>query len=330
MEFIGAYIERLRLRSLGRSFCMSRIRWYKRGFCLLFVLMLSLVGCQTAGTAEPDSTDSGKSMDSADLNGSGDMGLAATPAAAGMEGGDMSGGQLAGNSSGIAAAKPSAVPEAVMKGTVIQVSDTTILLAVDENASSDLFTVGTADIQIVDSSGNPVKAGEVLPGMVVDVEYDGFIEEVYPGIVANPSLVRITDAGDDMTGFYLTIVRDIFETDSALNSDIHTIALDLTEVHNLTDAEKGALAYLVWTQFGYEAFQSSWDELCEQGYIDKDRLSFEDGILITLTDTPVKGSSFDFTVKKWRGGDGAIGYDDCKAKKSGPEWGYTLDGAWIS
>ncbi|WP_343248377.1 hypothetical protein [Diplocloster hominis] len=309
---------------------MSRIRWCKRGFCLLLVLMIGLTGCQTEGTGETDETDSGKSVGAADSNEAGDMGLAPTPATSGADGGEVSGEPPAGDSSGRSEAGPSAAPEAVMKGTVIQVSDSTILLAVNENASSDLFTVGTADIPIVDSSGNPVKAGEVVPGMLVDVEYDGFIEEIYPGIVANPSLVRITDAGDDMTGFYLTIVRDIFETDSALNSDIHTIALDLTKVHNLSDAEKAALAYLVWTQLGYEAFQSTWDELSEQGYIDKDRLSFEDGILITLTDTPVKGSSFDFTVKKWRGGDGSIGYDDCKAKKSGTEWEYKLDGAWIS
>ena len=139
----------------------------------------------------------------------------------------------------------------------------------------------------------------------------------------------IRDGHHDLRNFLIACFFLFLKPVSYTHLDVYKRqALDLTEVHNLTDAEKGALAYLVWTQFGYEAFQSSWDELCEQGYIDKDRLSFEDGILITLTDTPVKGSSFDFTVKKWRGGDGAIGYDDCKAKKAGPEWGYTLDGAW--
>lgn len=325
---------------MSRNMCMCVKRRGFKGIAWLLVFMFGLHGCQMTGANETDKdgsvvavggVETAGQRDSGDLERPGDTKVTAAPAEGGVSDDDgESDGTQTGGSLSDGTAEPSAAAEAVMKGTVIQVSGTTVLLAVDGNSSSGLFTVETADIPIADASGNPAKIGAVVPGMLVDVEYDGFIEEVYPGIVANPSRVRITDSADDMTGFYLTVVRDIFETDSALNSGIRTIALDLTGVHNLSDAEKEALVYLVWTQLGYEAVQSTWDELCEEGFIDEDRLSFEEGIVITFTDTPVKGSSFDFMVKKWRSGDGSIGYDDCKAKKSGKNWEYTLGGAWIS
>ena len=167
---------------MSRNMCMKK-RCLK-GIAWLLVFMFGLHGCQAAGADEADgggSVGSVGAVETAGQRDSGDTKVTAAPAKGGVSDDD---GESDGTQTGVSlsdgTSEPSAAPEAVMMGTVIQVSGTTVLLAVDRNSSSGLFTVETADIPIADASGNPAKIGAVVPGMLVDVEYDGFIEEVYP------------------------------------------------------------------------------------------------------------------------------------------------------
>ena len=50
---------------------------------------------------------------------------------------------------------------------------------------------------------------------------------------------------------------------------------------------------------------ATYDELYEQGYIDKDKLYFEKGLLFSIEDTAIINTSFIFNASKWRSGLGA-------------------------
>ena len=55
-----------------------------------------------------------------------------------------------------------------------------------------------------------------------------------------------------------------------LNDGAEKIVLDLTEVTNLTEGEKEAVCYLVGCRYEKEVFQSTYEQLCEEGQIDRD------------------------------------------------------------
>lgn len=136
--------------------------------------------------------------------------------------------------------------------------------------------------------------------------------------------------GEALVGFYQTILDDLWKVDEGLNSDINVLAFDLSQVSNLTEAEKDELVKMVSKSHGVEGIRGTFDELSEQGYIDKENLYFETGMLITIEATDVTEDSFTFDVTKWRSGDGAYFFIDCKAVKTGNGWSYTVGSEAIS
>jgi len=136
--------------------------------------------------------------------------------------------------------------------------------------------------------------------------------------------------GEELVGFYQTILDDLWKVDEGLNSEINVLAFDLSQVSNLTEAEKDELVNLVSKSHGVEGIRGTFDELSEQGYIDKENLYFETGLLITIETTDVTEDRFTFDVTKWRSGDGAYFFIDCKAVKTGNGWSYTVGSEAIS
>ena len=117
-------------------------------------------------------------------------------------------------------------------------------------------------------------------------------------------------------------VKDTEKAEACL---LYTSALDLTKEENLSKQEKEALRYLFWSYLtnaqeslpdggsGHiDVMLSTWEELTEEGLIDKENLDFPEGILITIKAGQIKNDSFRFDVEKWRSGLGAIGYDSCE------------------
>ena len=78
------------------------------------------------------------------------------------------------------------------------------------------------------------------------------------------------------------------------------------------------------------AFAGTYEELCEQGYINKEKMYFEKGLLFTITDTKMTNGSFTFNADKWRGGDGAYYFHECTEKKTQDGWNYTIGAEMIS
>lgn len=146
--------------------------------------------------------------------------------------------------------------------------------------------------------------------------------------------VITTDEPSDsaMTRLYFEVIKEVYSEDSALNEDISIISLDLTGANNLSDVEKEDLRCLVSSEYSFDTYTYTYDELVDQGLIDEGQLDdkisyFEKGILFEITDKAISDNAFTFQIEKYRSGIGALAYSECTAKKTGDTWEYTLGGA---
>lgn len=246
-------------------------------------------------------------------------------------------GGAAGCSGAQAQGKDSGKEENLYKGKIIEAKENYVLLADEGGEGGGLVTVSSKDVPVKDSSGKETDTSSLKNGMILHVvlDEDGTIAESYPGQIHGEKEIRITEQGDDVTGLYLEAMKEIYQTDPGLNEGIKYMALDLSEVQNMSEAEKGALAYqwdgwLRSQSIEAEVYQKTYDELVEEGLIDAEKLYFPEGMLITIEDTEKKGDSFTFSISKWCSGLGADGLDDCKATFQNGVGTYSKGTAWIS
>ncbi len=214
-----------------------------------------------------------------------------------------------------------------IKGRIADITGSTLLIAPEEG---ELFTVGTEELKITDAAGKKMEADKLKPGMLVEVEYDGTALEIYPAILSGASSLRVTDDGDDRIGLYMDVMRELWQRDDGLNGGAEVLAFDLTGAENLNEGEKAAFLYLAMNEFGVDTRKGTFDELREEGLIDKDELNFETGLLITFSTEDVTDNSFKFKASKWRSGLGAYFFEDCAATLKDGEWSYTIGAEAIS
>lgn len=209
--------------------------------------------------------------------------------------------------------------------------DTITFVNADEMAgSADLLRNSVADAQIIDSEHNALTVADLAPGMLVEIGFGGQIMESYPAQLDVINTVMVMGQGDDLVGFYLDMLNDLWEVDPALNSDISVIAFDLSATGNLSAAEKSALVWLMGEDKGLETVTGTFDELAEAGYIDAENLLFEDGILLSIVTGEINEDSFHFDAEKWASGLGAYFFMDCTAVNEDGEWTYTVGAEAIS
>jgi hypothetical protein len=237
--------------------------------------------------------------------------------------------------SGKSSASPSAEPsgsdlpkaEAVLSGKIMEMLDGTFLLA--GTGAADLYMI-SSKTDIFDMDGKTTDVSSLKAGMTVEIGFSGAVLESYPAQLGSLSYIKITGQEDDMVGFYQEILSDLWSIDEGLNSDISVLAFDLSQVTNLSDSEKSALVYLVSGEHNAAGVTGTFDELCGQGYIDKEKLFFKTGLLFEFELSDVTEDSFTFNVSKWRSGDGAYFFHDCKAQKTSDGWSYTIGSEMIS
>lgn len=220
----------------------------------------------------------------------------------------------------------------VFDATVIE-NDQGLLVAPAEDSaayrSSDKISVGLTDTVILDQEGKEMSVDQLKAGDSLRIAYNGVILESYP---AQITAARIDYLDHNLLlDCYLLLIDDLYQEDSGLNGDISIIAFDTTGWVGLTDSEKKFLLFMVQEKYGMETLQGSFDELAEQGLIDKENLYFESGILIELKDMEYKEETKTLTcsISKWRSGLGAIGAD-VKAVYEDGEWKITKTNNWIS
>lgn len=237
---------------------------------------------------------------------------------------------LAGCSS---AAQPSSSGEpedsGVFTGKVISVDQSRALIA-QTKGGSELTWLSLEGLDLNDENGKTIEASAIVPGMIVDVAFGGVILEIYPCSLESPTALKVVERGDDLVGLYQTVLDDLYETDPGLNSGITMMAFDLSEVTNLSPSEKMALMYVMGGNHQIETISGTFDELCEQSYIDREQLYFEKGLLFSISNVQAGNTSFTFDAQKWRGGLGAYFFNDCTAKKAGGNWSYTVGSEAIS
>lgn len=217
----------------------------------------------------------------------------------------------------------------VLSGSILKTTDTSILVYSKDNASSDLLFVDINGIAIYDEDGKEIGIESLSTGKEVEIGYDGTIMETYPAQLGKPDYIKIkTSTQGSPVVMYYDVIKQLYEEDPGLNTDITTIALDLENAQSMSEMDKNALIYLLTCEYPLEVRLATIKQLEEEGKI-KD-LYYEEGIVIQMKDQGIDKDSIDFSINKWRSGLGAIGFDDCSATFKDGIWNIELNGAWIS
>lgn len=225
-------------------------------------------------------------------------------------------------------------PAVEFQAEVISVENGSLLIASDpesnEYKSSDRMNVNTIDAVITNQEGKEITLEELKPADVLTITYNGLILESYPAQIS-ASKIEVIDHKELIDG-YLALIDDLYQEDPGLNGDIKMIALDTTGWTDLTEIEKEIIFTSVKEAYGYEVVEGTFEELSDQGLIDKDNLYFPEGIQIVISDVKYNDEKSEITcsIKKWRSGKGAIGADDVTATLEAGTWKITKEGMWIS
>lgn len=209
-----------------------------------------------------------------------------------------------------------------------------LLIAPDEDSneflSSDRMLVNISNAELVGRDGTAITGEQLLFGDIVLISYGGTIAESYPAQITALK-VEVIDH-DELTDGYLKLIDDIHLEDSGLNADIEMIALDTTDWIEAGQVRKSIIFEKVKNTYGYEVIEGTYDELVEQGLIEKDQLYFPKGILIKISNMQYLAKKHKITcaISKWRSGLGAIGSDAVTAQLNSGEWKVTRESTWIS
>ncbi|WMI80107.1 hypothetical protein [Anaerotignum sp. MB30-C6] len=215
--------------------------------------------------------------------------------------------------------------EKVIKAKIIKMQENTILVADNEEEH------GLYQVTLGKSMGD---ISQFSPGNLIEIGFDGLVLESYPAVIANPDYIRFLETSDDFVGLYHNIFIKLFETDSALNSDIDFIALDLTEDEILTPSEKNALLYLFWSATQIETRLATFEDLLSENLITVDDSTgfahLDTSILFSMETSELDDASFKFTAEKWRSSLGSYVFYDCIARKNNGVWDYEIGSEMIS
>ena len=161
---------------------------------------------------------------------------------------------------------------------------------------------------------------------------------------AEPDAPGSSDAAvrEDVCELYLAVLEDLWDADSGLNNEISQIGIDLSGLSHLTEAEKDRVMSEFASKHDLPYIAGTWEELCEQGYIDKEHLFWKDGLFFSIktnedaewnlpavADPAPELTSFD--AQKWRSGLGAYFFGQCTARKNADgKWSYSVGQEAIS
>ena len=226
----------------------------------------------------------------------------------------------------------------------------TLLLAGQEEAW-EVYTLTVGEDTPVTVDGAQAGADALADGMLVQVRWNGLVMESYPAQLGEVYALE-ADSGqtDDRCGLWLAVLEDLWAVDGGLNGGITQVGVDLSQVPDLTPAERGAVAWAFGTAHGVSAVTGTLEELWEQGYFTPmtqpeegypDSLAlyeWEDGVHFAIDvdeeavwSLPSLGEGEQppvlvaFDAQKWRSGLGAYFFGDCVAQRGEDgSWSYTV------
>ncbi len=269
---------------------------------LCLVLMLFATGCGTRGTTGNDGNTGGNNSIT-DIPGDG------------------------GDSSGDKTTMVDFEAEVIEAGTFLLVTPDK---ESNEARSSDRISVSFTEPALKDQGGAAITLKDLKPGDILKITYNGMIAESYPAQIQASEITVI--GHNNLIDGYLAIIDDVWQEDSGLNSDIEMITVDTTGWIELSDIEKEIILAKMKEAYGFEITVGTFDELADQGIIDKKNLYFENGVHIVISDMKYDGKAekITYSISKWRSGDGAVGSDGTTAELKDGSWVITKGTRWIS
>lgn len=168
--------------------------------------------------------------------------------------------------------------------------------------------------------GVPIKGADALKdGMTVKIEFGGQIQETFPATPVDVRRIVVDDVPiNDTAGLCFQVFDDLWKDHPGLGRDVEYLGVDLSAMEGLTDSERLAVAWHLGEKTGLTMLYGTLDELMEQGYIDKARLSWEDGVFFS-----VEGDTGGFDAQMWRAGDAACYLKDCIYTEKDGVWSYS-------
>ena len=199
---------------------------------------------------------------------------------------------------------------------VVETMGETLVLAGNGDAAGDIYTMSAShcDFPIAD-------------GQLINVYFEHILE-TWPAQLGNISKVELTnEPADDRCGLYLQALEDLWAVDPGLNADVSRLGMDLSNITDLCGSEKSGVMYAFSCAHGlFPAISGTWEELAEEGYINKENLYWEDGIFFSLA-----GNADNFNAQKWRSGTGAYFFFHCSGNMAEDgSWTYDIGGQAIS
>lgn len=180
------------------------------------------------------------------------------------------------------------------------------------------------DVSVLDENGEPITVAELRAGMVLELEWDGMVQESYPGGIRGVTAIRVVEQDNDFVGLFRAVVQELWETEPSLNADIAHIGFDFSALTNLSDKERNALKYLVSCDLDLGLDVDS----VNGAYIDRKDLYWEDGVLLSIELTEQTEDRLVFTAQKWRGVESAVWLTDCVAVRGeSGTWSWEVGGA---
>ncbi|MBO5253092.1 MAG: hypothetical protein J6C51_04005 [Clostridia bacterium] len=230
-----------------------------------------------------------------------------------------------------APAAPTAEPTAEPTPEIPTVTYTLRVIYVYDGGSMMLADQNSGDIY-----HNRLPDGKTYPaGTLLSVTASDYVLAIWPSQISEIYTAEpIEDGFDDRCALYLDVFEKLWSEDTALQHDIDYIGVDLSET-SLTESEQLAVAWCFGGLKGKEALTGTFEELCDEGFIDRENLYWENGCLLSihengfLTDEEEDPDKVTFRAQKWRSGLGAIMYTDCTAErdKTG-HWGEFTPGGF--
>ncbi|WP_243125359.1 hypothetical protein [Clostridium transplantifaecale] len=210
---------------------------------------------------------------------------------------------------------------------ILEVKDTYILV-IDPEKEYGLYTAGYGPL-LEDEKGGKIEISDLKQGMIVELFWNGMVQETYPAQFTFDKLRLTGETGSREFALYAGIMKELAEKDPGLNEGISESYFDFTGVTSLTAAEKEGLAYLSGGYYGVWGRQATAEELTAEGLMDREK-GIENGILITLEELSANGNKVKCNATKYRSGTGAYYLNNITAQYSDGEWAYTIGSEAIS
>jgi len=219
-------------------------------------------------------------------------------------------------------------PGEILTARVLSREEDAFLLAGLTDPYPDLYVLSRSDLEAAGLSSE-----DLGPGARAELTFDGSVLETWPAKIGNLTGCTVIDDGRDrLYQLYLDVLEDLWEKDPALHDDITKIGFDLSSTR-LTASERAGVEYLFAKAHGNpEIVTGTWQELADQGIIDGENLSWEDGVFLSISETTDEPGRVTFHAQMWRSGLGAYWLNDCTSSMLvGGDWEpYTVGSEAIS